>query len=298
MIKTNEDYHNACTFIDSDMELYDFQLSDRMSSYEYNLYLQDTEYFLNYLYEKIRTLEELCDYLDHYIDTKIAAAREEIDRSVADIETVLDAYNQIKTENIVPAWDMVQSKTLRDRDGNRIQAAVQQDGIMAASCQVNPVRPQLLLKDAGNRAYQDNLTTALRDGYYVTCYQLQTGDTVEETVSVILPQDQSFNCIDVQPINCEIDIETNGTGILLHMKPSGYDKEYRAFTYSLYKESGLNTIVKDVDRYTNVETIQNNFSHVRQQLEQEKEKEYLASLRRSRQTENENRHKEDRDGYA
>ena len=41
MIKTQEEYINACDFIDSDMELYDFQISEKMNSYEYNLYLQD-----------------------------------------------------------------------------------------------------------------------------------------------------------------------------------------------------------------------------------------------------------------
>ena len=78
MIRTQEEYNNACNFIDSDIELYDFILSEKMNSYEYNFYLQDTEYFLDFLYEKIRTLEELCDYLDNYVETKFYNTKKKI----------------------------------------------------------------------------------------------------------------------------------------------------------------------------------------------------------------------------
>ena len=62
MIRTQDQYENACNFIDSDIELYDFMLSERMSSYEYNLYLQDTEYFLNFLYDFGLWLKKLLFY--------------------------------------------------------------------------------------------------------------------------------------------------------------------------------------------------------------------------------------------
>lgn len=93
MIRTQDQYENACNFIDSDIELYDFMLSERMSSYEYNLYLQDTEYFLNFLYEKIRTLEELCDFLEVSIENKIRNATEEIDKKLSMLENSLGLKN-------------------------------------------------------------------------------------------------------------------------------------------------------------------------------------------------------------
>lgn len=93
MIRTQDQYENACNFIDSDIELYDFMLSERMSSYEYNLYLQDTEYFLNFLYEKIRTLEELCDFLEVSIENKIKSATEEIDKKLSMLENSLGLKN-------------------------------------------------------------------------------------------------------------------------------------------------------------------------------------------------------------
>ena len=56
MIKTLAEYKSALDYINTDLEMYDFELSDKMTSYEYNLYLQDIQYYLNMLYEKYRVL--------------------------------------------------------------------------------------------------------------------------------------------------------------------------------------------------------------------------------------------------
>ena len=143
MIKTQEEYINACNFIDSDLELYDFQLSEKMTSYEYNLYLQDTEYFLNFLYEKIRTLEELCDYLDDYIDTKIRSAKEHISRTTALLEHSIDSYLNGDICVIDPEWNQNTSSGLTDRNGRQIPVAeLNTDWIGAAAQYTNEVKPQ------------------------------------------------------------------------------------------------------------------------------------------------------------
>ena len=41
MIKTLAEYKSALDYINTDLEMYDFELSDKMTSYEYNLYLQE-----------------------------------------------------------------------------------------------------------------------------------------------------------------------------------------------------------------------------------------------------------------
>ena len=71
MIKTLAEYKSALDYINTDLEMYDFELSDKMTSYEYNLYLQDIQYYLNMLYEKYRVLEDLSNYLEEYSETKI-----------------------------------------------------------------------------------------------------------------------------------------------------------------------------------------------------------------------------------
>ena len=71
MIRTAKQYKEAKDFIDKELELYDYALSEKMTSYEYNLYLQDTQYCFNILYEKLRVLEDLIEYLDYYKDAPI-----------------------------------------------------------------------------------------------------------------------------------------------------------------------------------------------------------------------------------
>ena len=151
MIRTQEEYNNACSFIDSDMELYDFILSEKMSSYEYNLYLQDTEYFLNFLYEKIRTLEELCDYLDNYIETKFHNAKKKLETNLDLVEKVSFIYDSDKTTDIVPEWNFTKSDHLTDRNGTEIQNAIEStETIGPATRKENQIIPKLFTKKENN----------------------------------------------------------------------------------------------------------------------------------------------------
>lgn len=241
MIKTQEEYNNACNFIDSDMELYDFQLSEKMSSYEYNLYLQDTEYFLNFLYEKIRTLEELCDYLDEYVDTKIRTAKEKIQQDTAFVKKSIQAYTEDKSTSVKPVWKHAASTYMEDRDGTVLPVAEQNASyIFPAARKNNPVMPLAFVKTQANNAYQDNITSAVRDGIYMASYQRSSYVPTEEEILVTLPDNASFNCVDIDPIGCDITLEKEKTGFRIKMTPNGYVKEFRNFDYGPFTGSALN----------------------------------------------------------
>ena len=84
MIRTATQYKEAKEFIDTNPEFYDYTLSEKMNSYEYNLYLQDTQYYFNVLYEKLRELEDIIEYLERYSKKKISAARDIINKKEAE----------------------------------------------------------------------------------------------------------------------------------------------------------------------------------------------------------------------
>lgn len=259
MIKTQEEYNNACDFIDSDMELYDFQLSEKMSSYEYNLYLQDTEYFLNFLYEKIRTLEELCDYLDEYIDTKINRTKKDIVKKIAFIQESMEQTRYGKTSDLAPVWNLGESQHIADRDGAWMPAAVVADKrIMSFSRKTNFIVPTLLSKEKTNEAYQDNLSTALRDGVYTVAYQHSRYIPVSEKIHVSLPENENYNCIDIEPVHCSLSIEKDDTGFIVTMYPDDYDKELRNFNFKPYTGSALNKVALPVDKYDVTKTVIDN----------------------------------------
>ena len=259
MIKTQSDFDNACNFIDSDIELYDFQLSEKMSSYEYNLYLQDTEYFLNFLYEKIRTLEELCDYLDHYIDVTIADARKKVDRDIAALRYALCAENSEKTQQHSLSWNPMQSQNLVDRDGTLLAAATYDIDIVPASCIASKTQATLLEKPSNNEAYKDNINTALRDGYYLATYQKGTNEIVTDVLNAVIPDDTEYNCITIMPINCMLSTEPIETGVQITMRPIGYDKMRRNFASQYDTGSILNQFGKDSISYDAMQTIHDNY---------------------------------------
>ena len=258
MIKTQEEYNNACNFIDSDMELYDFQLSEKMSSYEYNLYLQDTEYFLNFLYEKIRTLEELCDYLDEYVDTKIQNAREKIQQGMNLLEQTNSVYNTA-TIDTIPEWNYTMSDILFDRDGSSIPlCTVSTTAVEPAMRKSNEVVPALYVKRGENNAYYDNLMSAIQDGYYLAAYQESRCNDIVESIDIMLPEHAEFNCVDINPINSTVQIEKTDTGIVLHIQPLRYDKELRNFDYLPFTGSARHSIVKNQFRYRPGYTVSTN----------------------------------------
>lgn len=280
MIRTQEEYTNACAFIDSDMELYDFQLSEKMSSYEYNLYLQDTEYFLNFLYEKIRTLEELCDYLEQYADTRIRNAKKELEADYGLLSKSIDIYMDNKTTSIAPSWNDNISKNLRDRDGSVLPVAeVKYGQIGPHSRRNNIVKPQLMIKRGSDEAYQDNLMDAIRDGQYLTAYQHAYYIPVEDRIEIMLPEGAEFNSVEMEPIHCKISVEQNETGLIVTMYPEGYDKELRNFDFAPYTGSTLDLLTDQKAQYDQSQTITDNQNKQDNKRRQKQIAEYIHDIR-------------------
>ena len=292
MIKIQEEYNNACNFIDSDMELYDFQLSEKMSSYEYNLYLQDTEYFLNFLYEKIRTLEELCDYLDVYVDVKIRNAKEKIRRDTAFVKKSMAAFTEDKSVSVKPVWKHAASTYIEDRDGTVLPIAEQKDTmILPVARKNNPVTPLAFLKTKANNAYQDNISTAVRDGIYLASYQRSSYAPTEEEILITLPDNASFNCVDIDPIGCHIQLDRTETGIKVKMIPDSYVKEFRNFDYDPFTGSTLNKSRTVETNYDPMKTLADNKEKQDDRLRQQLIDQYRNDVLKYQQTVNRNQSK-------
>ena len=290
MIRTQEEYNNACDFINNDMELYDFQLSEKMSSYEYNLYLQDTEYFLNFLYEKIRTLEELCDYLDNYVDTKLRTAKDTIQINTTLLDTAVSVYQD--TIDILPDWNQTVSTGIVDRDGTLLSIAnYDADTIQPAARKDHVLEPQLIIKTETNQAYQDNLTTAIKDNMYIAAYQQTTWEPIQETVHITVPTGADFNCVDIEPINCALIIEKTEDGISVTMNPSGYEKELRNFDYLPYTGSNLSKIAQPDIQYASDQSMIANQTKQNAVYNQNASEQYVADIVIQQQTATENNNK-------
>lgn len=243
MIRTQEDYENACAFIDSDMELYDFQLSEKMSSYEYNLYLQDTEYFLNFLYEKIRTLEELCAYLENYTDTKIKTAEEEILQKTTALENTINQYMARQERAIVPDWDTTIPVT--DRDGSTIVSVTcHENHLEGAAKKTNYIKPLSVQILEGDMPYARS-SDFIKTGNYFSKHKTKEVKQIKEKLRIFLPENAKYNYIEYQPVNANATVTRNKKYIDITIVPDTYRKEKEAFSFEKYKDHYIDHIRAD-----------------------------------------------------
>ena len=242
MIRTQEEFTNACNFIDADMELYDFQLSEKMSSYEYNLYLQDTEYFLNFLYEKIRTLEELCDYLDDYINVKSKTISNTLQEKTKLLNTALHSSQKKQASYDFPLWNI--AETVMDRDGATLpMAVISGSAIEGASRKENRVIP-IAIQRIGNKVpYADSCDNFINTNSYLVKFKEDVPSKIQEEIQIILPDETSFNCIEYDPLNANISIaDVNAKNIVLSIIPKSYQKDKQGIQYNAYADYKLDSI--------------------------------------------------------
>ena len=260
MIKTQEEYINACDFIDSDIELYDYQLSEKMSSYEYNLYLQDTEYFLDFLYEKIRVLEELCDYLAKYTSNKIKAAQNEIDQKTEEMESILTRYEAYQDQSVVPDWDA--SYTVIDRNGSTIPTSQNISGdIEGSAILTNKITPISIQSMSGDIPYKIS-SDFVKTGSYLSEHRKINDTSVSESLRIFLPNIE-YNYIYLKPINADIEIVGQDKQYI-DMSSSIYKKDSSPIFYEDYKDhlvDGIKTQSSQLDAMnTQYNNMQNNAS--------------------------------------
>ena len=276
VIRTSEEYANACRYIENDMDMYDFKLSDKMVSYEYNLYLQDAEYFLDILYEKIRNLEDLCEYMDTYVKKKIDDENKHMDQSLLKIQTAIDKYLDINSISCFPEWKTYEA--IKDRDGNTISQISQEDNMLCVNnVKNNFVGAQSILKVGPNIAHSSGSINTDKDNY-MSVYNNNSCDTITETIKVI-PDASGYNSVAVDPINCNIDIQQQKDGtLLLILKADKYNKTQEAFDYDNYSNSNLNKLRKTDYSYNSAQSLCDNINGLLSDVNNNKKSQYYRDI--------------------
>ena len=246
MIRTAEQYEEAKEFIDTSPEFYDYTLSEKMNSYEYNLYLQDTQYYFNVLYEKLRELEDMIEYLEWYSKKKISAAKSIINKKEADISnlTVTNSKPQYAVIRIEPDNS---SSIIMDRDGSILNKALITNSGTITSSFIEVDRRKILgaAKKSNQLCNSDNINSFVNDGYYLSSYSLDDPELIEEVLEIELDNNQ-FNRVDYEPINCKIEYlgKNNSNKIELKLTTDIMRKSIKAFNSKPYNGSNLETIEK------------------------------------------------------
>ena len=242
MIRTKEQFESAKMFLNSSPEFYDYTLSEKMNSHEYNLYLQDTQYYFNVLYEKLRVLEDLAEYLEWYSEKKVLAAKAAI-RAKESAETGSLLYKR-------PSFSSDNQKPVYDRDGSIISPArIEPEGSVASNFSIIGLNNVTAITKASNAdCYQDNLSNFKKDGMYISEYRLDYPMVIEEILEVELESPSDFNRVQYTPINSELEylgvFENNK--VKLKLTADCMEKSKEAFIHEAFKGSNLDSIEESI----------------------------------------------------
>lgn len=279
MIKTEAEYSEAVSFIDRDLELYDFDLSEKMTSLEYNLYLQDTEYYLDFLYEKIRSLEDIINYIQDYSDIKLTKIKKEIQAKEIILEDTVDKFIDAASYTYSLTWDSAPNVEVTDRDGNKISTAeINNNGYIIASGEKKNYAPVNNISKISNyNTFSDNLTTFKETNNYLTSYNLDTPDTIIEELSFDIIEPESVNYSDFEPINCTVEYlgmdDDNKFVFMLACK--NVTKEYENFDFKNYTGSNLNTVSDLNMTYNTAQTVNINQNHLADIKDENNKNDYI-----------------------
>lgn len=294
MIQTANQYKEAKDFIDKELELYDYALSEKMTSYEYNLYLQDTQYCFNILYEKLRVLEDLIEYLDYYSKVKIYKAKKDIAKKEVTLARGMNRVDKKKGIAAAVTWEANPINELKDRDGEIIDAAfLNRDySITSGRTDTNHRIIKSITKKSNVDCFSDNLDSCVADGIYISSYNLEVPQVIEEELEIEITDPENFDAIDFESINCTVEYlgKTNDNHILLNVKADSMQKGLENFSHSTYKDSGLNSTAAASFSYNRNNTVSKNQNDLADKLDENNLNRFIYNTRKAL---NENKANED-----
>lgn len=259
MIQSEKELKESYDFINKDLELYDFDISDKLSSLEYNLYYQDIEYFLDVLYEKIRALEDILDYTDQYVDKKILKIQKDIESKISVMEKAIDTYTDKSSINILPKWNEIEK--VYDRDGAIIfHAEIKNSIICSSGITTNKIFVNGAAVISNEYCYFNNIKDIKNNNLYISCYSQPSIAKTGITEELILKFNKNtFNNFEATPVNCQLEIiEKTDEYIKLKLSCDKYQKKLKSFDYKNYNGSNLNSLSISNISFDNSKTIYEN----------------------------------------
>jgi hypothetical protein len=287
MIRTTAEYQSAIEFIKKDIELYDYELSDKMSSLEYNLYLQDTEYFLDFLYEKSRTIEDLIEYLEFYSKEKISKLKKDLQKSQEMLIVSVDKYLDKDFIAVSPEWESNPASKIRDRDGSEISSAIIADdnSIFNNGETSNEMKAKAIIKDSGIISNSDNISTCLKDDYYIAEYNLDKPQEITEILIIDIYDISDVNNVSFNAINCDADFYfSTDNKIIATLVCNDNTKEMQNWNYEKYTNSQLNNLDSIEMSFNKTKDIYTNLSTLSSQIDKNSNKTYFKEIKKYQET--------------
>jgi hypothetical protein len=258
-----------------------------MSSLEYNLYLQDTEYFLDFLYEKSRTIEDLIEYLEFYSKEKISKLKKDLQKSQEMLIVSVDKYLDKDFIAVSPEWESNPASKIRDRDGSEISSAIIADdnSIFNSGETSNEMKAKAIIKDSGIISNSDNISTCLKDDYYIAEYNLDKPQEITEILIIDIYDISDVNNVSFNAINCDADFYfSTDNKIIATLVCNDNTKEMQNWNYEKYTNSQLNNLDSIEMSFNKTKDIYTNLSTLSSQIDKNSNKTYFKEIKKYQET--------------
>lgn len=171
---------------------------------DYNTTQKEMFYQLNMLYDKIRVMEEVNDYLLTQIKSKIEATSQTCESLLKDIEKSRDAIKEVAYHTI--PIDMIPTQAHYDRDGVLLKTALVYNNNIINAFSVRRSIPFTMKAETNKRVYRNNIE-ALSKGevyrsYYITDENYPEG--ISENLQFIFQQPTPINRVAAKASNTEL----------------------------------------------------------------------------------------------
>ena len=292
MIRTQEEYTEALNFIDRDIELYDYDLSQKMTSYEYNLYLQDTEYYLNFLYEKTRVLEDIIEYLEYYSQLKIKQLKTEIQKNEYVLNSAVDKYINKDYIAYKPEWTNSISQKVLDRDGSEISLAkINNNTIFAGEDKSNYAVIKSMVRTSDLSSYSNNANSYLNSNIYLSVYNLDGPQIINEEITVEVTNGENINAADWEAINCSVEFlgQTENNKFSFKLTADTNNKTQENFNYNNFSGSNLNKLTSETYTHNSAADINNNQINIADKKNKQYNNQYIVNVLKQQKIKNDNK---------
>lgn len=180
-----------------------YQLN-KLNTEDYNTTQTEIYYQLNLLYDKLRVMEEVNEYLLTQIKTKAETASQTCEALLKDIEKSRDAIKEVAYHTIPVTMASTQSHY--DRDGVSLKSALVYNNNIVNAFSIKRSIPFIMKSNTTKRVYHNN-TEALSNGevyrsYYIT--DESYADGIAEHLQFVFQQPIDINRIAAKPSNAAL----------------------------------------------------------------------------------------------
>ena len=123
----------------------------------------------------------------------------------------------------------------------------------------------------------DNINSFVKDSYYISSYSLDEPELIEEVLEIELDNNQ-FNRIDYEPINCKIEYlgKNDSNKIELKLTTDIMRKSIKSFNSKPYNGSNLETIEK-IDFAAKSSSVSDNVAELNTKIDEYNRRKYLSA---------------------